>query len=60
MSLNLARRGAVSLKQIEAIRVFDKWALGIHLSPSRSILVTGMNGEVVVLDASLRELPYLP
>ncbi|MGB1147061.1 MAG: hypothetical protein ACPG4M_04145 [Alphaproteobacteria bacterium] len=46
----------MSLKQIEAVRVFDKWALGIHLSPSGSVLVTGMNGEVVELDQSLAEV----
>lgn len=45
----------MSLIQSDVVRVFEKWALGIHHGPEGSVLVTGMNGEVVVLDAALRE-----
>jgi len=52
---NLNRRAAVSLIQSGVVRVFEKWALGIHHGPANSVLVTGMNGEVAVLDANLVE-----
>jgi hypothetical protein len=45
----------VSLIQSDVVRVFDKWALGIHHGPGDSVLVTGMSGEVVELDPELRE-----
>ena len=45
----------MSLIQSDVVRVFEKWALGIHHGPDDSVLVTGMNGEVVVLDQALTE-----
>ena len=46
----------MSLTQTAVVRIFDKWALGIHHSPTGTVLVTGMNGEIVELDQSLNEL----
>ena len=45
----------MSLIQSDVVRVFEKWALGIHHGPAGSVLVTGMNGEVAVLDSGLVE-----
>ncbi|MAW52317.1 MAG: hypothetical protein CME01_05775 [Geminicoccus sp.] len=45
----------MSLIQSDAVRVFDRWALGIHHGPAGSVLVTGMSGEVVHLDSALVE-----
>ena len=52
---SLIRRGFVSLIQSDVFRVFEQWALGIHHGPAGSVLVTGMNGEVVHLDSALVE-----
>lgn len=46
----------MSLQQIDAVRVFDKWALGLCPRPGGGLLVSGMNGEVVALDPALREV----
>ncbi len=45
----------MSLIQSDVFRVFEQWALGIHHGPAGSVLVTGMNGEVVHLDSALVE-----